>query len=154
MLIWATGNKLVPLVDKLNLRKTEEGSIRILTDDCLNAFALDGSAMQNVFAMGDAVDIEGGTLPTTAEVAIQKSDYIINVLNNNDKFPLSLQAALSSHLHWETGWCSLGETGVHGLWSVAELEIWQFLLDSVMAEENLDVLCMVHGLAGRMRDYS
>lgn len=87
MLIWATGNKSVPLVDKLNLRKTEKGLVRILTDDRLNAFAPDGNALRNVFAMGDAGDIEGGTLPTTAEVAIQKADYIINVLNKNDTSP-------------------------------------------------------------------
>ncbi|UKZ82664.1 hypothetical protein TrVFT333_010458 [Trichoderma virens FT-333] len=87
MLIWATGNKSIPLVDNLNIRKTEQGLRRILTDDHLNTFAPDGSIMQNVFAMGDAADIEDGTLPTTAEVAIQKADYIIKVLNQNYKAP-------------------------------------------------------------------
>ncbi|EHK20802.1 uncharacterized protein TRIVIDRAFT_223500 [Trichoderma virens Gv29-8] len=87
MLIWATGNKSIPLVDNLNVRKTEQGLRRILTDDHLNTFAPDGSIMQNVFAMGDAADIEDGTLPTTAEVAIQKADYIIKVLNQNYKAP-------------------------------------------------------------------
>jgi NADH:ubiquinone reductase (non-electrogenic) len=37
--------------------------------------------------MGDAGDIDGGTLPTTAEVAIQKADYIIKVLNKNYTSP-------------------------------------------------------------------
>ncbi|KKO99097.1 hypothetical protein THAR02_08798 [Trichoderma harzianum] len=87
MLIWATGNKCVPLTDKLNLRKTEKGLVRILTDDHLNAFAPGGTVLPNVFALGDAGDIEGGTLPTTAEVAIQKADYIINQLNKDDKSP-------------------------------------------------------------------
>ncbi|KAK0762966.1 hypothetical protein N5P37_004492 [Trichoderma harzianum] len=87
MLIWATGNKSVPLIDQLNLRKTDKGLVRILTDDHLNAFAPDGTVLPNVFALGDAGDIEGGTLPTTAEVAIQKADYIINLLNKNVKTP-------------------------------------------------------------------
>src|SRR5699024_407173 len=84
-LIWATGNRSLPLVDKLQLRKTEHGLTRILTDDHLNAFALDGSVIPNVFAIGDAADIEGGTLPTTAEVAIQKADYLISLFNSGDK---------------------------------------------------------------------
>lgn len=87
MLIWATGNKSVPLIDKLSLRKTEQGLTRILTDDHLNTFSPDGKTLPNVFAMGDAADIEGGTLPTTAEVAIQKADYIIKALNKNDRSP-------------------------------------------------------------------
>ncbi|KAL7902151.1 FAD/NAD(P)-binding domain-containing protein [Trichoderma sp. SZMC 28014] len=87
MLIWATGNRSIPLVDKLSLRKTEHGLTRILTNNHLNALAPDGSILPNVFAMGDAADIEGGTLPTTAEVAIQKADYIIKVLNKHEKSP-------------------------------------------------------------------
>ncbi|KAG8417444.1 hypothetical protein J3458_004951 [Metarhizium acridum] len=82
MLIWATGNKSIPLIDKLKLKKTDNGLTRLLTNDRLNVLMLDGSVLPNVFAMGDAADIEGGTLPTTAEVAIQKADYLIKLLNN------------------------------------------------------------------------
>ncbi|KAM3454226.1 hypothetical protein MY8738_008575 [Beauveria namnaoensis] len=82
MIIWATGNKSVPLVDKLNLRKSEHGLVRLLTDDHLNVLAPDGSVNPKVFAIGDAADIEGGTLPTTAEVAIQKAAYLIRLLNS------------------------------------------------------------------------
>ncbi|RAQ71676.1 disulfide oxidoreductase [Aspergillus flavus] len=85
MLIWATGNRSIPLVDQLQLRKTEHGLVRILTDDHLNAFSPDGNVIPNVFAMGDAADIEGGTLPTTAEVAIQKADYLIRLFNSGLK---------------------------------------------------------------------
>lgn len=81
MLIWATGNKAVPLIEQLRLKKTEHGLTRLLTDGHLNVMSIDGSADPNVFAMGDAADIEGGTLPTTAEVAIQKADYLIESLN-------------------------------------------------------------------------
>ncbi|KAJ5865873.1 disulfide oxidoreductase [Penicillium rubens] len=87
MLIWATGNRSIPLIDQLQLRKTERGLTRILTDDHLNVFSPDGSVIPNVFAMGDAADIEGGTLPTTAEVAIQKADYLISLFNSGDKRP-------------------------------------------------------------------
>lgn len=85
MLIWATGNKSVPLIDDLRVRKTEHGLTRLLTDHHLNVFAPDGSVIPNVFAMGDAADIEGGTLPTTAEVAIQKADYLIKLLNSGGR---------------------------------------------------------------------
>ncbi|CAK7228706.1 hypothetical protein SEUCBS140593_007002 [Sporothrix eucalyptigena] len=83
MLIWATGNKSIALIDTLKLRKTQRGLVRLLTDDHLNVFAPDGTVIPNVFAMGDAADIEGGTLPTTAEVAIQKADYLITLLNSS-----------------------------------------------------------------------
>lgn len=79
MLIWPTGNK------SLKLRKSENGLARLLTDEHLDVFTLEGSAIPNVFAMGDAADIEGGTRPTTAEVAIQKADYLIELLNSTDK---------------------------------------------------------------------
>ncbi|KAF3007151.1 hypothetical protein E8E15_001513 [Penicillium rubens] len=85
MLIWATGNRSIPLIDNLALRKTEHGLSRILTDDRLNVLSPDGDAISNVFAMGDAADIEGGTLPTTAEVAIQKADYLIKLFNHPGK---------------------------------------------------------------------
>lgn len=91
MLIWATGNRSVPLIDDLKLRKTEHGLTRLLTDDHLNVFSLDGNVIPNVFAMGDAADIEGGTLPTTAEVAIQKADYLIKLLNNPKPNPPPFQ---------------------------------------------------------------
>ncbi|KAK7408060.1 hypothetical protein QQX98_009775 [Neonectria punicea] len=85
MLVWATGNRSIPLIDKLNLRKTEQGLLRLLTDHHLNVFTPDGAVVPNAFAMGDAADIEGGTLPTTAEVAIQKADYLIKLLNSGGK---------------------------------------------------------------------
>jgi NADH:ubiquinone reductase (non-electrogenic) len=87
MLIWATGNKARPLVEKLNVRKTDHGLKRILTDDYLNVLATDGSPIVNAYALGDAADIDGGTLPTTAEVAIQKADYLVKLLNSEAKAP-------------------------------------------------------------------
>ncbi|KAF9763579.1 hypothetical protein IL306_003054, partial [Fusarium sp. DS 682] len=85
MLIWATGNKSVPLIDMLNVKKTEHGVTRILTDDYLNVLTTDGTVIPNAFAIGDAADIEDGTLPTTAEVAIQKAEFLSRLLNHGGK---------------------------------------------------------------------
>lgn len=104
MLIWATGNKSIPLIDQLQLRKTEHGLTRILTDDHLNAISPDGSVMPNVFAMGDAADIEGGTLPTTAEVAIQKADYLIGLLNSGGKDTQPFQYKQRSLVTYTGAW--------------------------------------------------
>lgn len=81
MLIWATGNKNVDLVDTLKVSKSSHGLKRILTDQNLRVLAEDGTAMSNAFALGDAADIDGKSLPTTAEVATQKADYLVRVFN-------------------------------------------------------------------------
>lgn len=84
MLLWTTGSKAAPLVTDLNVRKTEKGLIRILTDSYLLVFKSKGSdeVYDDVFALGDAADIEGSSLPTTAEVAVQKPKYLVNVFNS------------------------------------------------------------------------
>ena len=83
MLMWVTGNKAVPLVMDLDVKKTERGLVRILTDNHLRVFRSQGSdeIYDNVFALGDAADIEGASLPTTAEVAVQKAKYLVNFFN-------------------------------------------------------------------------
>jgi NADH:ubiquinone reductase (non-electrogenic) len=83
MLIWATGNKNVPLVEKLEVKMPEKGLKRILTDNHCRAFKPgDSRELQDgVYAIGDAADIEGASLPTTAEVACQKSKYLVENLN-------------------------------------------------------------------------
>lgn len=83
MLIWATGNKSVPLVDGLDVAKTAKGVTRVLTDNTLRVRKKDGGILSNVFAIGDAADIDGETLPTTAEVATQKAKYLAALLNGN-----------------------------------------------------------------------
>lgn len=80
MLLWATGNKHVPLVEKLAVEVPEKGLKRILTDDKLRVFRPGTDFDQiydSVFALGDAADIRGGSLPTTAEVACQKAKYLV-----------------------------------------------------------------------------
>lgn len=85
MLVWATGNKAVPLVEKLDARKTERGLVRILTDSHLRVFksSKTDQLYDNVFALGDAADINGASLPTTAEVAVQKAKYLVEGFNRH-----------------------------------------------------------------------
>ncbi|KAI5247056.1 nucleotide-binding domain-containing protein [Aureobasidium subglaciale] len=82
MLIWATGNKANSLLDKLDVKKPEEGMPRILTDKYLRVLRPDGTPIDGTYAMGDAADIEGYSLPTLAEAALQKGEYLTRELNN------------------------------------------------------------------------
>ncbi|KAK4692042.1 NADH:quinone reductase (non-electrogenic), partial [Lecanoromycetidae sp. Uapishka_2] len=87
MLIWATGNKQVPLVDTLPVLKSDRLP-RILTDSRLRIFAPDAlSLIGSAYALGDAADVRGGELPTTAEVACQKAEYLARVLNSEFLVP-------------------------------------------------------------------
>jgi NADH:ubiquinone reductase (non-electrogenic) len=75
ILLWVTGNKSLPFVDRLDVKKSTTGLVRILTDPSLRVKKkgnLEGQVFLEVFALGDAADIEGQSLPTTAEVAVQK----------------------------------------------------------------------------------
>lgn len=86
MLIWATGNKHVPLIETIDVKVGQKGLKRILTDDHCRVFrpgdeGAGGGVYDGVFALGDAADIEGASLPTTAEVAVQKARYLVTNLN-------------------------------------------------------------------------
>ena len=52
ILIWATGNKNVPLVENLKLRKTQKGLVRMLTDSRLRVFKDENEILPDVFALG------------------------------------------------------------------------------------------------------
>jgi len=89
VLLWVAGNKNGKLVEELDVKKSEGGLVRMLTDRHLrlqrnerNISAADGTVYPDVFALGDAADIESDPLPTTAEVAVQKSKYIVRQLNS------------------------------------------------------------------------
>ena len=87
MLIWATGNEHVPLVESLadRVRLPTKGLKRVLTDERLRVFksASDNAIYDSVFAIGDAGDIDGSSLPTTAEVAVQKARYLVENFNRS-----------------------------------------------------------------------
>ncbi|KAH7177087.1 hypothetical protein EDB81DRAFT_676144 [Dactylonectria macrodidyma] len=86
MLIWATGNKSISLVGNLKVKKTDGGLTRILTDEHLHVLR-NGHADPNAFALGDAADVEGQSLPTIAQVALQKAVYLVRVLNSPSTKP-------------------------------------------------------------------
>ncbi|KAH0848307.1 hypothetical protein AYO21_04337 [Fonsecaea monophora] len=100
MLIWATGNKHVPLLDKIDVKLSQRGLKRILTDDHLRVHGggETGQVHDGVFALGDAADIEGASLPTTAEVAVQKARYLVQNFNELAKSlaATTTQSGLSS----------------------------------------------------------
>ena len=80
LVIWATGNKATNLVETLAVKKTPRNP-RILTDDFLRVYDESSNLLDGVFAIGDAADVEDARLPTTAEVACQKANYLADVLN-------------------------------------------------------------------------
>ncbi|KAL8801217.1 MAG: hypothetical protein Q9182_004611 [Xanthomendoza sp. 2 TL-2023] len=96
MLMWVTGNKAVPLVTGLEVRKTDKGLVRILTDSHLRVFKSRTSdeIFDDVFALGDAADIDGASLPTTAEVAVQKAKYLVQFFNSRGSSSGGLAAPL------------------------------------------------------------
>lgn len=93
LLIWATGNKNVPLVERLQTKKYKQGLQRVLTDNRLRVYKPEklggdkGEIWEGVYGLGDACDVEGAPLPTTAEVAVQKARYLASVLNSGSETP-------------------------------------------------------------------
>lgn len=79
--IWATGNGSTTLVDGLSCQKTGKGLARLLTDDFLRLKGTNGEPIPDVYALGDAADVDGASLPTTAEVACQKAKWLGSALN-------------------------------------------------------------------------
>jgi NADH:ubiquinone reductase (non-electrogenic) len=74
ILLWVTGNKSLSFVDGLDVKKSEHGLSRILTDGNLRVkkAGVGEEILDDVFALGDTADIEGQSLPTTAEVAYRR----------------------------------------------------------------------------------
>ncbi|TKA71791.1 hypothetical protein B0A55_04302 [Friedmanniomyces simplex] len=88
MLIWAAGNKEVPLVNRLNLSKSARLP-PILTDFYLRALGPDGTPVSDAYAIGDAADTNGSEFPTTPEVGCQKGEYLAKILNTGHKAPFT-----------------------------------------------------------------
>ncbi|KAJ3792922.1 hypothetical protein GGU11DRAFT_692723 [Lentinula aff. detonsa] len=81
MVAWATGNKQCDFVESLHGVSKATRLDRILTDQRLRVLKDDQTVLENVYALGDAADIFGKGLPTTAEVAVQKAEYLVKALN-------------------------------------------------------------------------
>lgn len=83
--VWCAGNKATTLVEGLEVRKSEGAMQRVLTDKYLRVLKPENeegeSYLENVYALGDAADIEGMNHPPTAEVALQKAEWLAKYLN-------------------------------------------------------------------------
>ena len=103
LVIWATGNRATRLVESLQVRLPGRGLPRILTDSYLRVLEptksdngdegvneganatgkyAPGPVYPDAFALGDAADIVSASLPTTAEVACQKAEWLAKAFNN------------------------------------------------------------------------
>ncbi|MEM8602716.1 MAG: NAD(P)/FAD-dependent oxidoreductase [Cyanobacteria bacterium P01_H01_bin.121] len=70
--LWTVGTRVIPLLDELPLPKTETQQLR------LNQY-LQVLEHPDIFALGDLAacqDLDGNPIPTTAQSAIQQSDYV------------------------------------------------------------------------------
>ncbi|KAF2161482.1 hypothetical protein M409DRAFT_69814 [Zasmidium cellare ATCC 36951] len=80
MVLWTAGNKQCALVDQLDVCNTDKLP-RIVTDQYLHVLNKNKEPLRNIYALGDAADIKKYFLPTTAEVAVQKAEYLADTLN-------------------------------------------------------------------------
>jgi NADH:ubiquinone reductase (non-electrogenic) len=89
--VWCAGNKATGVMEGLEVRKSEGAMQRVFTDEYLRVLNSQGKDtggegyLENVYALGDAADIEGTELPPTAEVALQKAEWLAKHLNQIDK---------------------------------------------------------------------
>lgn len=106
ILLWVAGNTSVPFTDDLNVKKTQRGLVRIFTDSRLRVKKAgeEVDVYTDVFALGDAADIEGQSLPTTAEVAVQKAKYLVKQLNSRSEGSASPFAYTTRRLVTYIGW--------------------------------------------------
>ena len=72
IVLWTVGTKVAPVVESLPLTKNERQQI-------ITSATLQVQDNQKIFAIGDLADCQdadGQKVPTTAQVAIQQSDYV------------------------------------------------------------------------------
>ncbi|KIY62112.1 FAD/NAD(P)-binding domain-containing protein [Cylindrobasidium torrendii FP15055 ss-10] len=81
LLVWSTGLAPNPLTSSIDDFKKRPRTDRLMTDEFLNVLRTDGTADQDVFAIGDAASVEVNPLPATAQVANQKAKYVVKSLN-------------------------------------------------------------------------
>ena len=103
-IIWATGNKATELILSLPLKKTPRNP-RLLTDAFLRVFAPEFSTpIPDAYALGDCADVEEDRLPTTAEVACQKANYLAEMLNGGFAREFKYeQTPIVAYLGWSDG---------------------------------------------------
>ena len=114
LVIWATGNRCTRLVESLPVQLTPRLP-RILTDSFLRVYGKDEQILPDAYALGDAADIKDGSLPTTAEVACQKAEYLARTLNVNVEGPFKYkQQAVVAYLGQRDGVVAGNENSLTG----------------------------------------
>ncbi|KAF8909679.1 FAD/NAD(P)-binding domain-containing protein [Gymnopilus junonius] len=81
LLVWSTGLSPNPLVNATKEIKKDPKRKSLVANNHLNVIMEDGTAHPDVWAIGDAVRLEQGPLPATAQVANQMAKYIVKKLN-------------------------------------------------------------------------
>jgi NADH dehydrogenase len=87
MLVWSTGLEMTPLIKHLEGVKKDQKAGRIMTDGHLRVLQQSGKddgaqrVVRDVYAIGDCSVIEGDELPSTAQVASQKGNWLRKRLN-------------------------------------------------------------------------
>ncbi|KXN88434.1 Internal alternative NAD(P)H-ubiquinone oxidoreductase A2, mitochondrial [Leucoagaricus sp. SymC.cos] len=80
LLVWSTGLAPNPLISAINDLKKNYKSL--YTNDQLNVIMKDtNEPNEDVWAIGDAANVESAPLPATAQVASQKAKYLASKLN-------------------------------------------------------------------------
>ena len=103
LVIWATGNRCTRLVESLPVQLTPRLP-RIVTDSSLQVYGKDEQILPDAYALGDAADIKDSSLPTTAEVACQKGEYLAKSLNGGAQAPFKYeQKAVVAYLGQKDG---------------------------------------------------
>ncbi|TFY82516.1 hypothetical protein EWM64_g1499 [Hericium alpestre] len=109
LLVWSTGLAPNPLVESITEAKKDAKTGSFVTDDHLNLLRADGTVDPNVWAIGDAAQVNDSIiLPATAQVASQKAKYLAKALNRivkdkdvSEPFEFSNQGTLAYLGDWK-----------------------------------------------------
>lgn len=90
LVVWSTGVKQIPLIDRLvNVKKSKNG--RLIVNEFLRLKDLDGNVIDSVYGMGDCAAYKEKPLPQLAQVASQQGIYIAKLFNGSIDSPFKYQ---------------------------------------------------------------
>ncbi|KAJ3313064.1 hypothetical protein HDU76_002732, partial [Blyttiomyces sp. JEL0837] len=121
LLVWSTGLSALPLIKALPFMK-DQGIGRLVTDEHLRVLTTVGTAVDNVFALGDCGTINELPLPCTAQVANQKAVWLRKALNSN-KVQCASDITNVEGFHY------------HHMGSLAYIGKWKALVDTRLPSE-------------------
>lgn len=81
LLVWSTGICASPLVKRTTCFAKDDKNSHFLTDNRLHVLDVHHNPLCNIFAIGDCAQMDGKSLPATAQVASQKGKHLAFVLN-------------------------------------------------------------------------